>query len=79
MVKKCVISERSRTFRTVGDPPVQDVIIAKTSGTFQLNNAKLYTLVVTFSINDNMKFIENIKQGFKRTIYWNKYRSEITT
>ena len=79
MVKKWVISERSRTFRIVGDPPVQDVVTAKTSGTFQLNNAKLYTPVVTFSINDNIKFIENIKQGFKRTIYWNKYRSEITT
>ena len=26
-----------------------------------------------------MKFLENIKQGFKRTISWNKYRSEITT
>ena len=25
-----------------------------------------------------MKFLENIKQGFKRTISWNKYRSEIT-
>ena len=31
------------------------------------------------SINDNIKFSENIKQGFKRTISWNKYRSEITT
>ena len=29
------------------------------------------------SINDNIKFLKNIKQGFKRTIYWNKYRSEI--
>ena len=26
-----------------------------------------------------MKFLKNIKQGFKRTISWNKYRSEITT
>ena len=31
------------------------------------------------TINDNIKFLENIKQGFKRTISWNKYRSEITT
>ena len=31
------------------------------------------------SIDDNIKFLENIKQGFKRTISWNKYRSEITT
>ena len=31
------------------------------------------------SINDNIKILENIKQGFKITISWNKYRSEITT
>ena len=30
------------------------------------------------SINDNIKFLENIKQGFTRKISWNKYRSEIT-
>ena len=34
--------------------------------------------VVTLSINDNIKFLENIKQEFKRTISWNKYRFEIT-
>ena len=31
------------------------------------------------SINDNNKFLENIKQAFKRTISWNKCRSEVTT
>ena len=46
---------------------------------FQINNAKLYVPVGTLSINDNIKFLENIKQGFKRTISWNKCRSEITT
>ena len=44
-----------------------------------ITSTKLYVSVVTLSINDNIKFLENIKQGFKRTIYWNKYRSEITT
>ena len=38
-----------------------------------------YVPVVTLSINDNIKFLENIKQGFKRTVSWNKYRSEIVT
>ena len=28
--------------------------------------------------NDNTKFLENIKQGFKRAVSWNKNRSEIT-
>ena len=41
-------------------------------------NAKPYGPVATLSINDNTKFLENIKQLFKRTISWNKYRSEIT-
>ena len=42
-------------------------------------SGKLYVPVVTLSINGNITFLENIKQGFKRTISWNKYRSEITT
>ena len=37
------------------------------------------TKLVTFSINGNIKFLENIKQEFQRTISWNKYKSEITT
>ena len=31
------------------------------------------------SINDNIKSLEDLKQGFKRKISWNKYRSKITT
>ena len=46
--------------------------------TFQINNTKIYVPVVTWSVNGNIKFSENIKQKFKRTISWNKYRSEIT-
>ena len=53
--------------------------IQTTGATFQINNAKLYVLVVVLPINDNINFLENIKQGFKRTIPWNKYRSEMTT
>ena len=40
---------------------------------------KLYVLVVTLSKNENANFLENIKQGFKTTISWNKYRPEKTT
>ena len=43
-----------------------------------LNNVKLYVPFVILPINDNIKFAENIKQGFKTTISWNKYRSEVT-
>ena len=46
---------------------------------FVISSTKLYVPGVTLSINDNIKFLENITQGFKRTISWNKRRSEITT
>ena len=72
----------SRTFRAVdpnADPVVYEVVTETTGATFQINNAKLYVPVVTLSINDDIKILENIKQGFKRTISWKKYRSEITT
>ena len=58
---------------------MQEVGIATTGAMFQINYAKLYVLVVTWSIDDNINFLENIKQGFKRAISRNKYRSEVTT
>ena len=45
---------------------------------FTITSTKLYFQDVTMSINDNIKFLGNIKQGFKRTFSWSKYRSEIT-
>ena len=49
-----------------------------TDATFEINSAKLYFPVVTLSINVNIKFFENLNQGFKRIVSWNKYGSEIT-
>ena len=50
-----------------------------TGAKFEINNVKLCVPVVTLSVNDIIKFLENIKQEFNRTISWNRYRSEITT
>ena len=50
-----------------------------TGANFMITSTRLYIPVVTLSFNDNIKFLENIKQRFKRKISWNKYRSEITT
>ena len=44
-----------------------------------ITSTKHYVPVVTLSINYNIKFVENTKQGFKRTVSWNKYKSEIKT
>ena len=82
--KECIISEISIIPAVPGNPnanrPVSNVpAIQTTATTFQINNSKLYVPVVILSINNNIKFLENIKQGSKRTISWNQYRSEITT
>ena len=34
--------------------------------------------VVTSPTKDDNNFLEQLKSGFKRTIKWNKYRSEMT-
>ena len=44
-----------------------------------ITSTTFHVPVVTLSISGDIKLSENIKQGFKRTIYWNKYRSEIRT
>ena len=61
-------------------------MIKTTEGKFQQqnnnnnnNNSKLYVPVMTLSITDNIKFLENIKERFKITISWSRYRSKITT
>ena len=53
--------------------------IQTTNATFQINNAKLDVPVFALFINDNINFLENIKQRFRRTNSWNKYRSKTTT
>ena len=66
-LKYWVISEVSKTFREVDqntDPVVVEVATTITGATFQINNTKLYVPVVTLSINDNINFFENKKQGF---------------
>ena len=76
----CVITEISRTDGAVPNTNrVRHQVTSQTTGaTFQINNTKLYIPIVTLSINDRIKFLENIKQGCKKTISSNKCRSEIT-
>ena len=44
----------------------------------QITDKKLYVSVVTFSKENDMNLLEQLKLGFKRTIKWNKCRSQIT-
>ena len=49
-----------------------------TSAIFQIKDTKLYVPVVTSPTENDKKLLEQLKSGFKRTIKWNKSRSQIT-
>ena len=56
------------TVRAAGnnnDPPP---IVAPTGLEFQITDTKLYVSVVTLSKENDIKLLEKLKSGFKRTI-----------
>ena len=82
--KNCIISEIRRTRKVPAIPytDLPNLAIAESltiGAAFEINSAKLYVFVVTLSINDSIILLEHLKQGFRRTISWEKYRFEITT
>ena len=44
------------------------------TSTFTITDAKFYVLIVTLSTEDNAKLSKLLSEGFKRPIYWNKYK-----
>ena len=46
------------------------------NATFVITSTKLYVPVVTLSTQENTKFLQHLKSGFKRVINWNKYLSK---
>ena len=50
--------------------------IPNQNATFAITDTKLYVSVVTLSTQENTKFLQQLKSGFKRVINWNKYLSK---
>ena len=72
--KNCAFADM--TVRATGnDPPA---IVAPTGLEFQITGTKLCVPVVTLSKENDKKLLEQLKSGFKRTVDWNKYRSQMT-
>ena len=55
-----------------------EAIVAPIGLEFKIKDTKLYVPVVTLSKENDIKLLEQLKSGFKRTIKWNKYRSQMT-
>ena len=50
--------------------------IPNQNATFAISDTKLYVPVVTLSMQEKTKFLQQLKSGFKRVINWNKYLSK---
>ena len=53
-------------------------IVAPTELEFRITDTKLYVPVVTLSKENDTKLLEQLKPVYKKTIKWNKYKSEMT-
>ena len=59
------------------NPPIA-AIESPTSAKFEITDCKLYVLVVTLSAENDTKLLEQLKSGFRITIKWNKYMSQMS-
>ena len=50
------------------------LLTVATNATFKITDAKFYVPIVTLSAEDNAKLSKLISEGFKRPVYWNKYK-----
>ena len=48
--------------------------------TFKITSTKLYVTIVTLSTKDNVNLTKQLNEGgFKKSIFWNEYKSKIKT
>ena len=76
--KNCVLINKSTREANYGANPRVYEIDNPEHATFKITDIKLYFLVVTLSKENDIKLLEQLKTGFKRTIKWNKYRSQMS-
>ena len=70
--KECVLVGRA-----LRGPPAA-AINSPTSAKFEITDCKLYVPVVTLSAENHNKLLQQLKSGFRRSIKWNKYMSQIS-
>ena len=77
--EKCVLV--SKALRNAPDPqpnPPIAAIESPTDAKFEITDCKLYVPVVTLSAENDSKLLEQLKSGFRRSIKWNKYMSQMS-
>ena len=44
---------------------------------FKITETKLYVPIITLSTKDNVNLTKQLNEGFKRSVYWSKYKSKV--
>ena len=76
--KNCVLINKSTRDADYNANPIVYEIDNPENAIFQITDTKLYVPVASLSKENDIKLLEKLKSGFKRTIKWNKYRSLMT-
>ena len=74
--KNCPLADMTLT--AVGNNDDLPAIVAPTGFKFQITDTKLYVPVVILLKENDKKLLEQWRSGFKRTLKWNRYRSQMT-
>ena len=76
--KNCILIDKLTREDDYDDDPDVYEIDNPENAIFHIADTKLYVPVVTLSKENDAKLLEQLKSRFKRTIKWNKYRSQMT-
>ena len=76
--KNCVLISKATGEDNYSANPVVYKIDNTCNAISEIKDTKLYVPVVTLSNKNDIKLLEQLKSGFKRTIKWKKYRSKMT-
>ena len=79
LLKNCVLIDKSTRDADYNANPHVSKIDNPENSIFQVTDTKLYVPVVTLSKENYIELLEQLKRGFKRTIKWDKYRSQMTS
>ena len=70
--KNCVLADMTKRNARRNNPAT----VPPRGLEFQIKDTKLYVPVVPLSTENDKKLLKQLKSGFKRTIKWNKYKSQ---
>ena len=76
--ENCVLTDIITQAANPNADPAIRAINVPTNSTFKREHAKFYVTVVAFSTQDDNRFLEQLKSGFKRIIKWNKCATVMT-